>query len=150
MSRFCRPLVGRLQLVDSQESTNKYSLQNLSIFLKNLQITYFKTRRVTRCLQYLQHANHVCRANGQELAWHISSLLSHRCQRSVARKCAEKDKSALYDTQSLQLELELIRITISETLQLQLEIRRSALSANAFFLHFCDAEAMMITKLIKL
>ena len=77
-------------MVGGQESTNEYRLQNLSIFLKNLHITYYycktrrvtrflktfqnhvfncisKTRRVKRCLQHLEHANRLCLSNGQGL-----------------------------------------------------------------------------------
>jgi hypothetical protein len=47
-------LVQRRAFVDYQVSTNKQSLKNLSIFLKNLQITYCKTRHVTRLQKPVQ------------------------------------------------------------------------------------------------
>jgi hypothetical protein len=47
MSRFCSPIVESPWLVGGQESTNEHRLQNLSIFLKNLQITYCKSQNAT-------------------------------------------------------------------------------------------------------
>ena len=52
MDRFWRSLLERPEFVDSQECTNKYLWQNLSILLKNLQIIlkYYWLQNVTRCV----------------------------------------------------------------------------------------------------